>query len=257
MKLTFKLQQNILLSAVAVLFAVVSFFFLYIHNANAGVCGDLLALKNGIAQKETGTITIPATDKSKWELRITTVRSRKTCNEDFVKVTVQTVGANNIVSSEEVIIPAKNISNGNDINTTIPLNVSNGTRTYVMDSSKDENFAQHTLNFLKVTSNRLDATPPTNTNTNSPVRVVTPGNITDPFAGKTLSGVVTQVINILLALIVIAAVVVIIIAGFRMITGGANPDQITKAKKTIIWAIIGLVVALMSFAIVGIIGRLL
>lgn len=104
--------------------------------------------------------------------------------------------------------------------------------------------------------------PPTNTKTpiNSTPKTTTsvvPGSITNQFAGKTLSGVVGQVINILLALIVIAAVVVIIVAGFRMAAGGGNPDQITKAKKTIIWAIVGLVIAFMSFAIVAIIRSLL
>jgi hypothetical protein len=61
----------------------------------------------------------------------------------------------------------------------------------------------------------------------------------------------------LLSLIVIAAVVVIIIAGFRMATAGGNADQLTKAKKTIIWAILGIVVAFMSFAIVRIVQGLL
>lgn len=81
--------------------------------------------------------------------------------------------------------------------------------------------------------------------------------IKDPFGGKTLSGIASQGINILLSFIVIAAVVVIIIAGFRMVAGGGNPDQIAKAKKTIIWAIIGLAVAFMSFAIVRIVQSLL
>lgn len=87
--------------------------------------------------------------------------------------------------------------------------------------------------------------------------VVVPGKIKDPFGGKSLSAIANQFIMILLALIVIVAVVVIIVAGFRMITGGGNPDQIAKAKKAIIWAIIGIVVAFMSFAIVQIVQNLL
>jgi hypothetical protein len=81
--------------------------------------------------------------------------------------------------------------------------------------------------------------------------------IKDPFKGKTLSGVVTQGINILLTLIVIAAIIVIIIAGFRMVTGGGNPLQIAKAKRAIIWAIIGLLIAFMSFGIVQIVQNFL
>ncbi len=81
--------------------------------------------------------------------------------------------------------------------------------------------------------------------------------IKDPFGGKTLSGVVSQAVTILLTLTVILAVVVIIVSGFQMIAGGGNPDQVAKAKKAIIWAIIGIVVAFMSFVVVQIIQSLL
>ena len=87
--------------------------------------------------------------------------------------------------------------------------------------------------------------------------VIVPPKITDPFGGTTLLGVGNKFINFLLAMIVIAAVVVIVIAGFRMVVGGGNPSQVAKAKKAILWAIIGLAVALMSFAIVQIIQRFL
>ncbi len=98
----------------------------------------------------------------------------------------------------------------------------------------------------------------TNTNKSTPTAstVVVP-EITNPFPVSTLPGVFNQIIYIILGLIVMAAVVVIIISGFRMLTGGNNPDQLKKAKKGIVWAIIGLVVAFMSFAIVTIIQRLL
>lgn len=100
-------------------------------------------------------------------------------------------------------------------------------------------------------------TNPTNTGSNANNQQTSIPPIENPFGGKTIGGSVNQVINILLSLIVIAAVVMIIVAGFRMITGGGNPDQIAKAKRTIVWAIIGLVVAFMSFAIVQIIQSLL
>lgn len=100
------------------------------------------------------------------------------------------------------------------------------------------------------TSNAQSNTPKNNTQTVVP-------SIKDPFGGKTLSAVSTQAINILLALIVIAAVIVIIISGFRMITNGDNPLQLSAAKRAIAWAIIGLLVAFMSFGIVQIVQNLL
>lgn len=83
--------------------------------------------------------------------------------------------------------------------------------------------------------------------------------IKNPFGNdaKTLPGIFNRIINIILGLIVIASVVVIIISGFRMVGGGGNPDQVKKAKTGIIWAIIGLVVAFMSFAIVSMIQKIL
>lgn len=98
---------------------------------------------------------------------------------------------------------------------------------------------------------------PSNTS-GSTSQVVIP-QITNPFGDQvtTVPGVASRVITVLLALIIIAAVIVIVISGFRMIVGGSNPDQLKKAKTGIIWAIIGLLVAFMSFAIVAIVQRLL
>lgn len=80
--------------------------------------------------------------------------------------------------------------------------------------------------------------------------------ITDSFNGKSLSQLALQLIRILFLLIIIAAVIVIVVAGFRMTTGGGNPEQIKKAKKAIVWAILGVIVALMSYSVVEIISRL-
>lgn len=107
-----------------------------------------------------------------------------------------------------------------------------------------------------------------NSNTNSTINaglganlnvpsVVTPAKISNPVGSDSLLVVGTRLINFLLGLIVIAAVVTIVIAGFRMITGGANPQQIATAKRAIIWAIIGLAVALFSFAIIEMVNTFL
>ncbi|HEX3099851.1 MAG TPA: hypothetical protein VHQ41_02660 [Patescibacteria group bacterium] len=103
--------------------------------------------------------------------------------------------------------------------------------------------------------------PPANTNANAnanTTQVVIP-QITNPFGkdAATVPGIANRTINVLLALIVIAAVVVIIISGFRMITGGSNPEQLKTAKRGIAWAIIGILVAFMSFVIVQIVQKLL
>lgn len=85
------------------------------------------------------------------------------------------------------------------------------------------------------------------------------GSFFNPLSGHVSSApqLITALIRILFALIGIVAVVVIIVAGFRMVTSSGSEEQITKAKKAITWAIIGLVVSLLSFSIVAIIQRLI
>lgn len=60
-----------------------------------------------------------------------------------------------------------------------------------------------------------------------------------------------KIINLLLFLIGAIAVIVIIVAGIRYVVSGGDQGQITGAKNTILYAVVGLVVALMAFAIVN------
>jgi hypothetical protein len=46
------------------------------------------------------------------------------------------------------------------------------------------------------------------------------------------------------------AVLVIVIASINIITGGGEPDKISRAKKTIIFALIGLTISLLAESII-------
>lgn len=46
------------------------------------------------------------------------------------------------------------------------------------------------------------------------------------------------------------AVLVIVIASINLITGGGEPEKISRAKKTIVFALIGLAIALLAESIV-------
>lgn len=63
--------------------------------------------------------------------------------------------------------------------------------------------------------------------------------------------VVANVIRIVLAVTGVAAVVVIIIAGFRYIIASGDPSSIEGAKNAILFAVIGLVVAVTGQVIVA------
>ncbi len=62
---------------------------------------------------------------------------------------------------------------------------------------------------------------------------------------------IKDIINILLFLIGAIAVIMIIIGGLRYVTSGGDQGAITGAKNTILYAVIGLVIAVMAFAIVN------
>jgi len=63
--------------------------------------------------------------------------------------------------------------------------------------------------------------------------------------------VLVKVIEMLLVVIGVAAVIVIIIAGFRYITSSGDPNTVNSAKNTILFAVIGLVVAIVARVIVA------
>ncbi len=67
----------------------------------------------------------------------------------------------------------------------------------------------------------------------------------------TISGNVKTVVNALLFVIGILAVIMIILGGIRYVTSNGDSSQITSAKNTILYSVIGLIVALLAYAIVN------
>ena len=71
------------------------------------------------------------------------------------------------------------------------------------------------------------------------------------FQRKTVMSYMNIVINVVLGVIGVVAVVMIIIGGIQFTTSSGDTAKTTKAKNTIIFSVIGLVVALLAFAIVN------
>lgn len=70
-------------------------------------------------------------------------------------------------------------------------------------------------------------------------------------------GVLTNVISSLLFIAGTIAVIMIIVGGIRYITSDGDAAKASQAKNTIIYAIIGLVITVMSYGIVAfVVGRL-
>lgn len=69
-------------------------------------------------------------------------------------------------------------------------------------------------------------------------------------SGISLGGVVRNVINVFSVIIGILAVIMIMVAGFKYITAGGEASNITSAKNTLVYAIVGLIIAALSQFIV-------
>ena len=80
-------------------------------------------------------------------------------------------------------------------------------------------------------------------------------NAANPGTGPTnltgTDGVFTTVVNVLLFVIGAISVIMLIYGGIRYTTSGGNANSVTAAKNTIMYAIIGLIVALFAYAIVN------
>jgi multisubunit Na+/H+ antiporter MnhB subunit len=87
-------------------------------------------------------------------------------------------------------------------------------------------------------------------------------NVFDQCAGNSTAAVcksqkdnatpmVTIIINLLLTALGIIAVIMIIIGGIRYTTSQGDSAGLTNAKNTIVYAVVGLVVAILSYAIVN------
>mgnify|MGYP000843957580 FL=1 len=61
---------------------------------------------------------------------------------------------------------------------------------------------------------------------------------------------IDTITNLLLFLAGAVAVIVIIFGGFRYITSTGDPARVKQAKDTIVYGIIGLIVAILAYAIV-------
>lgn len=73
----------------------------------------------------------------------------------------------------------------------------------------------------------------------------------DKCESDDLNSVISVIINTIIFVIGMIAVVMIILGGINYATSQGDPNKVKKGKDTILYGIIGLVVALLAFAIVN------
>ena len=69
--------------------------------------------------------------------------------------------------------------------------------------------------------------------------------------GKGLTDNVTTIINAIIAVLGILAVIVIILGGVQYMTSNGDAGKVKKAKDTILYGVIGLIIVILSDAIVN------
>ena len=65
------------------------------------------------------------------------------------------------------------------------------------------------------------------------------------------TGVFKQITNVVLYIVGVIAVIMLIIGGIKYVISGGDAKKVTDAKNTVLYAIIGLIIAFLAFAIVN------
>jgi hypothetical protein len=66
-----------------------------------------------------------------------------------------------------------------------------------------------------------------------------------------LRGIVLTIINFFLGFLGLLAVVMVIYGGFLYVSSAGNEENVNKAKKILLYAVVGIVVIIVSFALVN------
>ncbi len=74
-------------------------------------------------------------------------------------------------------------------------------------------------------------------------------NVDNPLNTGSLGGVLGDIIQAFLFFAGAVAVLFLIIGGFRYVVSTGNPDQIDAARKTILYAVLGLIIVFIAFVL--------
>ena len=65
------------------------------------------------------------------------------------------------------------------------------------------------------------------------------------------TGIFKQITNVVLYIVGVIAVIMLIIGGIKYVISGGDAKKVTDAKNTVLYAIIGLIISFLAFAIVN------
>jgi len=81
--------------------------------------------------------------------------------------------------------------------------------------------------------------------------------IVSSSAASTIYEIIARVYKFLLMISIPIAVIIILWAAYTFLTSSGESEKINQAKKILMWAIIGLIIVILSNGIVSVLGDLL
>ncbi len=84
---------------------------------------------------------------------------------------------------------------------------------------------------------------------------IDPESLNIPQGNKITSATVEDIMEVVFGIAGAVALLIIVLAGLRYTTSQGDPSSTAKAKSAIIYALIGLMIALLGFAIVRFVVR--
>lgn len=81
--------------------------------------------------------------------------------------------------------------------------------------------------------------------------------ICNPLTTTKFTDVVDRILNILFFVAIAVAPVMILIAGFKFLTGGGNPETLKGARQMLVWTGVGFGIILLSKGIVAILRNVI
>lgn len=76
-------------------------------------------------------------------------------------------------------------------------------------------------------------------------------NLPNPDNEKSLMQTVSQILNVVVGVVGVVAVAAIIVGAIYFVTSQGDAAKVTRARNTILYGVVGLIVALLAFAIVN------
>jgi hypothetical protein len=96
----------------------------------------------------------------------------------------------------------------------------------------------------------------TTTSTANLVNITLPSSLPTPSWGSSLNGALGYLVTFFLGIIAVAGFFGIIYGAYMMITSGGDSSKFASGRKSITWATVGIIVAVLSYVIIELASKI-